>query len=47
MKLYMHPVSITSRPVLLFLHENGIACEEIFVDLGSSSPSPTTSGPAW
>ncbi|HEY4185024.1 MAG TPA: glutathione S-transferase family protein [Polyangia bacterium] len=33
MKLYMHPVSITSRPVLLFLHENGIACEEVLIDL--------------
>lgn len=33
MKLYMHPVSMTSRPVRLFIHENGISCEEQIVDL--------------
>jgi len=33
MKLYMHPVSMTSRPVRLFIHENGIPCEEQIVDL--------------
>ena len=33
MKLYMHPVSMTSRPVRLFIHENGIQCEEQVVDL--------------
>lgn len=33
MKLYMHPVSMTSRPVRLFIHENAIACEERLVDL--------------
>jgi glutathione S-transferase len=33
MKLYMHPVSMTSRPVRLFLQENGISCEEQMVDL--------------
>ncbi|HTU57452.1 MAG TPA: glutathione S-transferase family protein [Polyangiales bacterium] len=33
MKLYMHPVSMTSRPVRLFIAENGIACEEQLVDL--------------
>lgn len=33
MKLYMHPVSMTSRPVRLFIHENGIPCEEQVVDL--------------
>jgi glutathione S-transferase len=33
MKLYMHPVSMTSRPVRLFIHENAIACEEQIVDL--------------
>jgi glutathione S-transferase len=33
MKLYMHPVSMTSRPVRLFIHENQIACEEQMVDL--------------
>ena len=26
MKLYMHPVSMTSRPVRLFIAESGIAC---------------------
>jgi glutathione S-transferase len=33
MKLYMHPVSMTSRPVRLFLAENGIPVEEQVVDL--------------
>lgn len=33
MKLYMHPVSMTSRPVRLFIAENGIDVEEVFVDL--------------
>jgi glutathione S-transferase len=33
MKLYMHPVSNASRPVRLFMAENGIACEEQVVDL--------------
>jgi glutathione S-transferase len=33
MKLYMHPVSMTSRPVRLFIHDNKIACEEQVVDL--------------
>ena len=33
MKLYMHPVSTTSRPVRLFIAENGIEVEEQVVDL--------------
>jgi glutathione S-transferase len=33
MKLYMHPVSMTSRPVRLFIAENKIPCEEQVVDL--------------
>jgi len=33
MKLYMHPVSMTSRPVRLFIHDNNIRCEEQVVDL--------------
>jgi glutathione S-transferase len=33
MKLYMHPVSMTSRPVRLFIAENKIDCEEQLVDL--------------
>jgi glutathione S-transferase len=33
MKLYMHPVSITSRPVRLFIAENGIDVDEQLVDL--------------
>ena len=33
MKLYMHPVSMTSRPVRLFLAENGIEVDEQLVDL--------------
>jgi glutathione S-transferase len=33
MKLYMHPVSMTSRPVRLFIAENKIPCEEQTVDL--------------
>lgn len=32
-KLYMHPLSTTSRPVRLFIHENGTDCEEQVVDL--------------
>ena len=33
MKLYMHPVSMTSRPVRLFIAENGLDVEEKVVDL--------------
>jgi len=33
MKLYMHPVSMTSRPVRLFIAENGIKVDEQLVDL--------------
>jgi glutathione S-transferase len=33
MKLYMHPVSITSRPVILFIAENKIDAEQQVVDL--------------
>jgi glutathione S-transferase len=33
MKLYMHPVSMTSRPVRLFIAENEIKCDEQIVDL--------------
>jgi glutathione S-transferase len=33
MKLYMHPVSMTSRAVRLFIHENKIPCDEQLVDL--------------
>jgi glutathione S-transferase len=33
MKLYMHPVSMTSRPVRLFIAESKIPCEEQVVDL--------------
>jgi glutathione S-transferase len=33
MKLYMHPVSMTSRPVRLFIADNKIDCEEETVDL--------------
>jgi len=33
MKLYMHPVSMTSRPVRLFIAENKIPVEEVFIDL--------------
>lgn len=33
MKLYMHPVSMTSRPVRLFIAENGLKVEEQVVDL--------------
>jgi glutathione S-transferase len=33
MKLYMHPVSMTSRPVRLFIAETGIQCDEVVVDL--------------
>jgi glutathione S-transferase len=33
MKLYMHPVSMTSRPVRLFIAENNIPVEEEVIDL--------------
>ena len=33
MKLYMHPVSMTCRPVRLFIAENKIPVDEVFVDL--------------
>jgi len=33
MKLYMHPVSMTSRPVRLFVADNNIPCEEQVIDL--------------
>jgi glutathione S-transferase len=33
MKLYMHPVSITSRPVRLLIAEKGLAVDEEVVDL--------------
>jgi len=33
MKLYMHPVSMTSRPVRLFIAESGIPMDEQVVDL--------------
>ncbi len=33
MKLYMHPVSITSRPVILFMAENKIDAEQQMIDL--------------
>jgi glutathione S-transferase len=33
MKLYMHPVSMTSRPVRLFIAENGLEVDEQVVDL--------------
>src|SRR3970040_2198137 len=33
MKLYMHPVSMTCRPVMLFIAENKVDCEQQVVDL--------------
>jgi len=33
MKLYMHPVSMTSRPVRLLIHEKGLDVEEQVIDL--------------
>ena len=33
MKLYYHPVSTTSRPVVLFAMDNGIALDYQVVDL--------------
>ena len=45
MKLYMHPVSMTSRPVRLFIAENNIPCDEQMVDLmkGEHLQPPYTS----
>ena len=33
MKLYMHPVSTSARPVRLLIAENGIKCDEEMVDI--------------
>src|SRR6516165_11004406 len=33
MKLYMHPVSMTSRPVRLFIADNKIDCDQQVVDV--------------
>ena len=33
MKLYMHPVATTCRPVRLFIADNSISVEEEFVDI--------------
>jgi glutathione S-transferase len=33
MKLYMHPISMTSRPVRLFIADNKIDCDQQLVDL--------------
>ncbi|MEQ9812868.1 MAG: glutathione S-transferase family protein [Azospirillaceae bacterium] len=33
MKLHMHPVSMTSRPVRLFIAENGLDVDEVVVDI--------------
>ena len=45
MKLYMHPVSTTSRPVSLFITEKGLAVELEVVDLmtGAHHQEPFTS----
>jgi glutathione S-transferase len=45
MKLYMHPVSMTSRPVRLFIAENGLDVDEQVVDLmaGEHYQEPFTS----
>jgi glutathione S-transferase len=42
MNLYMHPVSMTSRPVRLFIAENGLEVDEQVVDLmpGEHYPEP-------
>jgi glutathione S-transferase len=37
MKLYMHPASITSRPVRLLIAQNGLEVEEVVVDLFSGA----------
>jgi glutathione S-transferase len=37
MKLYMHPVSMTSRPVRLFMAEKGLQADEVVVDLMSGA----------
>ncbi|HEX2197782.1 MAG TPA: glutathione S-transferase family protein [Burkholderiales bacterium] len=44
MKLYMHPVSMTSRPVRLFIAENNIRVDEQVVDLmkGEHTQPPFT-----
>lgn len=39
MKLYMHPASTASRPVMLLLQENGIVAEQQVVDLFTGEQS--------
>src|SRR5206468_1777243 len=33
MKFYMHPVSMTCRPIRLFMAEKGLKADEVLVDL--------------
>jgi len=40
MKLYMHPVSMTSRPVRLFAAESKIPIDEQVVDLFTGEHNP-------
>ena len=40
MKLYMHPVSMTSRPVRLFAADNNIAMDEEVIDLMTGAHMP-------
>jgi len=45
MKLYMHPVSMTSRPVRLFIAENKIPVDEVVIDLFTGEQyQPTYAG---
>ena len=45
MKLYMHPVSMTSRPVRLFIAENKIPVDEVMIDLFTGEQyQPTYAG---
>jgi glutathione S-transferase len=40
MKLYMHPVSMTSRPVRLFIAENNVPVSKVIVIRRTSRAAP-------
>jgi glutathione S-transferase len=42
MKLYMHPLSTTSRPVSLFIADNNLDVDEQIVDLMTRDHLKTT-----
>jgi len=45
MKLDVYPLSMTSRPLRLFIHENGIDCEEQVHRVGQGARRAMASNP--